>query len=409
MLEINGLVAGYGNKIVLRDVSLSIEKGELVCLLGPNGSGKTTLIRAIGGFADVFKGRILLNGKPLLEMSFKERAKKIAVVPQNTYVEFSYRAYDIVMMGRLPYLSRFRRESEEDREMVRRAMEMTETYNLRERKIDELSGGERQRVIIARALAQDPEFLLMDEPTAHLDINYQIEIFSLTKKLRKSTGILCSIHDVNLASEFADRILMMRDGRILAEGSPEEVLTEENIKRVFKIDAKVSKNPFTGRIFVSRIPKRSKRVEKRVHVICGGGSGIEIIRKLWEEGVDVSVGVLNVLDSDHEFARNLNIEIIEEAPFSPISRERAKMNEEMMEDADVIVVAPFALGKGNLENLKSTLKFVGKKRIIVMDGPPIEERDFTGGEGKKLWEKIREGALRVRGVEEIIKILEGEE
>jgi len=405
VLEVSDLSAGYGEKIVLRDISFTLKKGELVCLIGPNGSGKTTLIRAIGGFADVLHGEILLNGGSLLKMSLRERAKKIAVVPQNTYLEFPYRAYDVVMMGRMPYISRFRGETRDDADAVREAMEMTGTYELRERRIGELSGGERQRVIIARALAQKPEILLMDEPTAHLDINYQIEIFSLMKKLTNSAGILCSIHDVNLAAEFADRILMMYQGRIVAEGSPEDVITEENIRRVFRIEMRVSRNPFTGRIYVSRVPKREKRSGKTVHVICGGGSGIKILRTLWEEGFELSAGVLNVLDSDHEFARNLGIEVVEEAPFSPISKERSKMNEELMEEADAIVVAPLPIGRGNLENLRTTLKFIGRKKIVIVEESPIDERDFTGGEGRRLWEELKNSGIVVRSPSEILQVL----
>ncbi|MBC7109847.1 MAG: ABC transporter ATP-binding protein [Archaeoglobi archaeon] len=405
MLEIRGLSAGYGERVVLKDVSLEVQRGELVSIIGPNGSGKTTLIRAIGGFADIFDGEILLDGESLRKMSFRERAKRIAVVPQNTYVEFPYRAREIVMMGRTPYIPRFRRESREDERAVDEAMKLTGTYELRERRMDELSGGERQRVIIARALAQRPKLLLMDEPTAHLDINYQIEIFSLIKKLKNSMGVLCSIHDVNLASEFSDRMLMIHGGRIVAEGSPEDVLSEKNIRRVFGIDSKVSRNPFTGRIFVSRLPRREKSVERRVHVICGGGSGIEIIRELWEEGFEISTGVLNVLDSDHEFARALGIEIVEEAPFSPISEERARMNEELMELSEAIIIAPFAIGRGNIENLKSALRFAKRKKIIVVDDLKIDERDFTGGEGRELWERLKSEGAVVRSIGELLKVL----
>ncbi|MDI3502560.1 MAG: cobalamin transport system ATP-binding protein [Archaeoglobi archaeon] len=405
MLEIRGLSAGYGERIVLRDVSLEVQKGELVCIIGPNGSGKTTLIRAIGGFADVYEGEILLDGESLTEMSLRERAKRIAVVPQNTYIEFPYKAKEVVMMGRTPYISRFHRESTEDVRAVEEAMRLTGTHELRERRIDELSGGERQRVVIARALAQKPKVLLMDEPTAHLDINYQIEIFSLINRLKDSMGVLCSIHDLNLASEFSDRMLMIHKGRIFAEGSPEEVLTERNIRKVFGMSSKVSRNPFTGRIFVSRLPKREKSINRRVHVICGGGSGIEIIRELWERGFEVSAGVLNVLDSDHEFARALDIEIVEEAPFSPISEERVKMNEELMETSEAIIVAPFAIGRGNIENLRSALRFSERKKIIVIDDSKIDERDYTGGEGKELWNRLKSKGIAVRDLKEALRVL----
>ena len=241
MLKIRNLKVCYGKREVLRGVNLDVEEGELLGIIGPNGSGKTTLIRAITGVIRPEDGRITSRGKDLSSWDRKTIARHIAVVPQSVSIDFEFTIEEIVLMGRTPHLNG--RENPEDYEIVRNSMRETETMHLKDRLITELSGGEIQRVIIARALAQEPEILLLDEPTSHLDIRGQVEVLHLIKKLVKN-GItaLAVIHDLNLAAAYCDRIALLYNGQIMAHGRPESVLTRENIQEAFKITVTVEKN-----------------------------------------------------------------------------------------------------------------------------------------------------------------------
>lgn len=246
ILEVKDLYFSYGQKRVLKGINLKVDKSEMIGIIGANGSGKTTLLRNISGYLKPDKGSVLIFGKNIRSLSVKERAKLIGYVPQDIIYDFEFTCYDIVMMGRIPYLRRFQSEGKEDKEIVREAMEMTNTWQFKDKPVRELSGGERQRVYIARTLAQRPKILLMDEPVSHLDIKYQIEVLSIAKEL-SSNGILVIsvLHDVNLASQFCDEIVIMREGTIMAKGEPRKVLTFENIKLAFSIDVQIFEDPIT--------------------------------------------------------------------------------------------------------------------------------------------------------------------
>ena len=220
--------------------------------MGPNGSGKTTLLKVINGILKPKVGTVFLSNRNIFEMGEKERAKILASVPQDTYVNFDFTVWDIVMMGRFPYLNRFQWEREEDEKVVEYCMKLTNVLHLSERSIREISGGERQRVIIARALAQEPKVLLLDEPTSNLDISYQIEIMDLLRRLSREKGIIiiCAIHNLNLAARYCDRVVLLNKGRIVAMGPPEKVLTKDNIKRVYGIDVWISRHPITGTLYI---------------------------------------------------------------------------------------------------------------------------------------------------------------
>lgn len=250
ILEVEDLHLSYGNNEVLRGISFSIEKPTIFGIIGANGSGKTTLIKNISGYLKSDSGVVKVFGKEIDRYTRKERAQIIGYVPQDIPFDFDFTAYDIVMMGRLPYLGRFQKESSRDRNIVKKAMMTTDTWDFREKTLRELSGGERQRVYIARALAQEAKILLMDEPVAHLDIRYQLEILSIVRDLVKN-GITCIIvlHDINLASLFCEDILILKRGRVLVKGKPEDVIREDIIKEAFNIDVRVimeeeSKKPF---------------------------------------------------------------------------------------------------------------------------------------------------------------------
>ncbi|HEY9577729.1 MAG TPA: ABC transporter ATP-binding protein, partial [Pseudobacillus sp.] len=237
MIQIEKLSGGYDSKLIIRELSFSVQKGELFGILGPNGSGKTTLLKMISGIVPAGRGSIRIKGKKIIDYKPKDLAKRLAVLPQLTPQAFSYTVKETVSLGRYAHQSGlFPIWREEDEQAVRKAMEQTGTMQFAETSLEELSGGERQRVFLAQALAQEPEILLLDEPTNHLDLSFQKELLDLLKKMASETGltIISIFHDLNLASLYCDRLLLMEEGEMHGLGIPSEVLKEEPIQQVYK-------------------------------------------------------------------------------------------------------------------------------------------------------------------------------
>lgn len=246
---VDKLVFSYGYKEILKGISVKFEKNKFYSIIGPNGCGKTTLLKNITRNLEAEGNFIVIDSKDLKSMKSKEIARKLAFVPQNTNIDFEFTAMDVVIMGRSPYLRLFQNEKEEDMEIVRRSMEVTKTWHLRDVNINEISGGERQRVIIARALAQQTGIMLLDEPISMLDIHHQIELMDTVKKLVKEEGItvVAVLHDLNIASQYSDEIIILNGGQVFAKGTAAEVITENNILEVYGLSVQVIKNPITGK------------------------------------------------------------------------------------------------------------------------------------------------------------------
>ena len=240
-LKIENLEYQYSKYRVLDGVDIDIRKGEILGILGPNGCGKTTLLRNLNKNLQPTGGCILLDGTDLEDLSKKDIAQKIAVVPQTNEIQFAFTVREIVAMGRMPFQSMMGGESEENKRIIDSAIEKTGLSRFSERQINTMSGGERQRVIIARAVAQTPEILLMDEPTLHLDISMQFDALNLVYNLSRETGLTIVIvsHDLSMVARYCDRIVMLHNHKIHAIGKPEEVLTPDNMKTVFNVDAEL--------------------------------------------------------------------------------------------------------------------------------------------------------------------------
>jgi iron complex transport system ATP-binding protein len=250
MLGIKGISCGYGKRIVLRDVSFEVQKGEFVGVIGPNGSGKTTLMRAINGYLPLRKGAILIEGKGIGRMVRKDLATTIAVVTQAPEGVSLFSVEEFVLLGRIPHWGRLQLlETKQDVEIAERVMALTGIDHLRSRRMRELSGGERQLVFVARALAQEPRLLFLDEPTAHLDIGHQVQIMDLLRQLNRERflTIVVVLHDLTLAGLYCDRLILLHEGRLRRIGLPVDVLTEDVIEEVYRTAVTVMETPGGGR------------------------------------------------------------------------------------------------------------------------------------------------------------------
>lgn len=396
MLKTDNIKFSYAQDKILKGIDIEIKKGAFIGIIGPNASGKSTLLKNISKSLKADSGTIYFDSKLLNDYNSSELAKKMAVVPQNTEINFNFNVYDIIMMGRHPYQKRWSKVSQKDKRIVKETMEYTDTLKLRNKLINELSGGERQRVIIARALVQKPDILLLDEPTSSLDINYQGEIYDLLKHLNQEFNltIVTVSHDLNLTAQYCDELLLLKEGKIYAAGSAEEVLTEKNIKAVYNAEVLIKKNPLSEKPFVSLIPEvnrnkeiRSNKKDFKIHVIAGGGTAESFLYKLENMGYQLSIGVLNIGDADWKIAKELGIETVEAPPFIDIKEEEIAENKKLIAKADLIILSDIPFGHGNLANLKILLDFPEKEKLLFSNFN-IKKRDYIKGKAEAIWNKL---------------------
>jgi iron complex transport system ATP-binding protein len=405
-IVLRGVTAGYGAGPVVHDVDLRVGPGEVVGLVGPNGSGKTTLVRAASRALRPSAGTILVRGRDLATLTGRDAARLVAVVPQDVQLAFSYTVLELVLMGRTPYLSAWGGGGPEDWERVRAAMAATHVRHLSDRPVDELSGGERRRVVLAQALAQGAPVLILDEPTTHLDLRHVLDLLGIVRGLasRDGTAVLAILHDLNLASGVCDRLVVLDRGRIVAEGTPDRVVTPTLLRDVYGVEADVVADERSGRPAVRLgLPTAAPlRLGRRAHVIGGAGRGADVMRRLVDAGYDVSVGVLHASDTDAAVAERLNLVRVSVPPFSPIDGDAAVAGRGLVEAAHLVVVCDAPFGPGNVENLRLAQAAVDAGvEVVLVERIPIRERDFTDGEATALWERLRERARIVSSYEEL--------
>ncbi|MCP1661518.1 MAG: ABC transporter ATP-binding protein [Methanocalculus sp. MSAO_Arc1] len=393
-VDVVDLDVRYGAHQILEEIAFSVQSGEMIGICGPNGSGKTTLLKAMSRIVAPAGGDVYYNGDQLDSLSFRMLAQRVAVVPQETAINFDYTVAEIVMMGRHPYIGRFASESREDHAICERVMRLANVSHLADMPVNQISGGERQRVLIARALAQEPDILLLDEATSHLDISHQIEILTIIRKEMEKTATISVFHDINLASCYCDRIILLKERQIAGIGRPADVVTENLIHSVYGISVIVATHPSTNRPYILPMYEKAQLETggRRVHLVCGGGTGSFIQRELHQAGCLLSTGVLNVLDSDYTTARDLGIPIISEAPFASISGDAAEALISFLEEADMILLVPMPVGSGNLENIR-LLEPYAKKTVLV--GCVESFEDHTGGAATSLLFRLVLGGMVV--------------
>lgn len=309
-------------------------------------------------------------------------------------MNFSYTVADIVMMGRFPHKERFAKEDADDYRIVREAMEVTNVAHLADRPVTEISGGERQRVIIARALAQQPKVILLDEATSHLDINHQVEILSIVRDLGESVTKIGVFHDLNLAAEFCDQIILMSEGRIRAIGTPAEVLTMDRLREEYGITAMVQTNPVTGRPLVTPLSEGVPPALRgaRVHIISGGGTGSGLMYTLSAAGCFLSAGVLSPVDSDYAAASRLGIPCITVPAFAPISSAICDALGAYLDEADVIILTAMPVGEGNLPNIR-VITSPRRSRLVLYVPEGEEFTDCTPAGDYSCLEGVRSAKI----------------
>ena len=408
-LRIDNIACRYESTNVLEDINFSATAGDFIGFIGPNASGKTTLLKSISKILKPHTGVVLLNERDVYTLKSTEMAKNLAVVPQESVISFAFTTLEIVLMGRTPHLNRFEVEGTKDLIIAKKAMQLTNSWHLRERPIDTLSGGEKQRVIIARALAQEPKVLLLDEPTGHLDINHQIEILDLIKRLNKEEEmiVIAVFHDLNIASQYCQRLILLNKGRIFAAGRASDVLTRENIEKVYGIKVTLKRDDVSGKLIIHAQRKRMTKATKgKVHIIAGSGSAVSLMNGLVENGYNVSLGVINVGDSDYITAKALKLDVVEEKPFSHITKESYERNLELIRQADYVILTNIPIGFANIKNLN----VIGQaENLIIIEKGPIEDRDYTGGEATKLYRQLRANAALAEDSHAVLQILKSRE
>ena len=380
ILRFDHVAAGYGQREVLRDVTLSIREGEFAGLIGSNGTGKSTLIKCVSGLLPLKRGSITICGKENTSLKSRQRAQMVAVVPQSYHVEYDFTVEDIVMMGRNPYLSFRKKEGQKDRDIVARAMEMTNTEVFFKRCYNELSGGERQRVILARAIAQQPRIILLDEPTSALDVHHQIEVMELITKLNREEHmtVLAVLHDINMASRFCQRMIMLKDGVVYTDGTPREVIDRPNMESLYDMKLMIRESPLFSKpeIVPIRVMEEEKTgVPLRIHIICGATEAVRLIEELDARGYTLTAGVLNKQSEDWNICQELGIRCVDIEPFTSVTLEKQAENLALMEDADIILVAGVPFGEGNIMNLHGLETRAG--RLCIHQN--ALRRDYTDG------------------------------
>ena len=389
-LEAHDVVYQVEGARLLDRVSLNAEGGQIVGLVGPNGAGKSTFLRTLSGLLNQQEGTVSLSGQYLESLSAREVARVLALVPQIAPYTHGFTSLELVLMGRYPHMRRFQIEGAGDQRIAREAMRQTESEPFADRTLDTLSGGERQRVFVARALAQQPRVLLLDEPTSNLDILHQLKVLDLVRGLvSEGMTAIAAIHDLHLAARYCHSLVLLSGGRVLAEGPPETVLSPDNIETAFGVRAVVYPDPMTGALTLSLMgPARTDGAAHgglRTHVVCGGGTGARVMYDLQQAGFTVTAGALGAGDTDRTAADILGIEYVPVPAFGGIDDEAHSRHLSLVAAADCAVLCETPIGANNLQNLEALRE---AKAVFCLGQTPLGQRDFTRGAAQRLLDEM---------------------
>ena len=320
------LAVGYKQKILIGGISLTLSPGKILTLIGPNGAGKSTILKTITRQLEPIRGTVFIGEAPIQDISNRDFAKKTAVVLTERVHPELMSCADVVAMGRYPYTDMFGRLTVHDKEVVRRSLEQVHALDLADRDFSTLSDGQRQRILLARAICQEPEIIVLDEPTAYLDIHYKIELLDILRKMAREQGttVIMSLHEVDLAMKISDEILCLDGEKITAYGTPETIFSEHAVEKLYNISSG-SYNSLFGSI---ELPKPEG--EPLVFVLAGNGKGTALFRALQKKGIPFAAGILFENDVDCQTADALSKRVIKNPAFEPVSEETLAKAKELL-------------------------------------------------------------------------------
>ena len=357
-IRLDNLAVGYQGKPLIHNINIGISKGEIVTLIGPNGSGKSTILKSITRQLKWIAGNVFYDETSLLELSYKDMASKMAVVLTERIKTEYMTCHDVVAMGRYPYTGHLGILTAEDEQIVEEAMNIVHATDLGNRNFNAISDGQRQRILLARAICQEPEIMVLDEPTSFLDVKHKLELLSILEHMarEKHITVIMSLHEIELAQKVSDKVMCVKGETITQYGRPEEIFTEELVRKLYEIENGYF-DPLFGSMELLKVEG-----EPKVFVISSGGNGIPVYRKLRKEQIPFAAGILYRNDVDYQVAKVLAAQVIVEEPFRAIGDETYKMALKTIQKCDRVIDAGVEIGSINhkIVDLIEEAKRLGK-------------------------------------------------
>ena len=359
-LRTENLAAGYDGKAWIREISIHASRGEIVTLIGPNGAGKSTILKSIAGQLKPVGGVVSLDGRMMEQWPETELARRMAVMMTERMQPELMTCFDVAAMGRYPHTGRFGILSETDRAIVREALAMVHAEELEDREFSRISDGQKQRILLARAICQQPQIILLDEPTSFLDIRHKMELLTILKTLvrEKQVAVLMSMHELDLAQKVSDYIVCVGENKIWKCGTPEEIFTETCMEELFGIPG----GSYCAEYGSVELPAAAGTPE--VFVIGGNGSGIPVYRQLQRQGIPFAAGVLHENDLDYPVAKALAVQVVSEQPYEVIREETYEEALRVMKVCGKVILCVQEFGSGNRKN-KELAQWAEQNRMLV--------------------------------------------
>lgn len=373
ILKTENLNVGYDNRVVIKNVDVNALRGQTICLIGPNGAGKSTILRTLSGMLAPVKGTVYVEKDEISKIKPSWKAKLMAVVLTEKLNLNMTTAYEVVSMGRMPYTGFFGTLSEEDHKIVQECMETVGAADLARRDFTSLSDGEKQKVLIARALAQQPKLIILDEPTSHLDIKHKIEVVQILNRLSRENGmtVILALHDIDIAVKSCQTVLMVKDGEVIGQGRPEDVIKKNTISNLYSIEG-ASYDALLGSMEICN------EKAPQVFIGAGAGAGAPIYRLISRMGLGIVTGILQENDIDCRLARDMKLSVISEACYHPISEEKVREARSFLENTIFAIDTGFPVGEGNQKNISLLQEHAANGKWIFCMREPGEARKLYG-------------------------------